>query len=352
MHRRTRRTLWILAAVLLLLAVAVFLRSKAPPEAARLLPESDGILYINLKPVRAFLHKDLKPPRRVPEYQQFVDATGVDWEQDLYQVAIALHRMPDPNGPNGPVAYSMVLVGKLTGRRLNQWLDAHAASRESYAGHIIYSVPSEGRTVRVAQIGYDMVAVSNAPTPEQIHSMIDRHHTAALPFSGSTLLSQHFHDVPLLSLAWGVGQIGLPFSDSGAIRIFGLSLPLEADSTIVASATPGLSLAGALNLKVEEIAPTDNVALSQAAALATLVTFARGFAAPLSRNRANNALRELLKSAQVTIEKRNRVVVKAALSPALLASLVQDENSPPDSEPLPAPAASKNPTKASPVLIH
>jgi hypothetical protein len=34
------------AAVLLLLAVAIFLRSKAPPEAARLLPESDGIVFI------------------------------------------------------------------------------------------------------------------------------------------------------------------------------------------------------------------------------------------------------------------------------------------------------------------
>jgi len=44
MNRRTRRTLWIVAAALLLLAVAIFLRSKAPPEAARLLPEADGIL--------------------------------------------------------------------------------------------------------------------------------------------------------------------------------------------------------------------------------------------------------------------------------------------------------------------
>ncbi|MGA2170338.1 MAG: hypothetical protein ABSG62_19235 [Terracidiphilus sp.] len=331
MHRRTRRTLWILAAVLLLVAVAVFLRSKAPPEAARLLPESDGILYINLKPVRGFLHKDLKPPRRVPEYQQFVDATGVDWEQDLDQVAIALHRMPDPNGPNGPVAYSMVLVGKLTGKRLNAWLDAHAASRESYAGHTVYSIPSEGRTVRVAQIGYDMVAVSNTPTPEQIHSMLDRHRTAALPFAGSTLLAQHYHDVPLLSLAWGVGQIGLPFSESGAIHIFGLALPLEADSTIVASATPALSLGGALNLKIEEIAPTDDVATSQAASLATLVTLARGFTEPLAANTANNALKQLLKTAEVT-QKRNRVVVTATLSPALLANLAQGENSPPDSE--------------------
>lgn len=335
MNRRTRRTLWIVAAVLLLLAVAVFLRSKAPPEAARLLPESDGILYVNLKPVRVFLHKDIKPPQRVPEYQQFVDATGIDWEQDLDQVAVALHRMPDPNGPNGPVAYSMVLVGKLTGKRLNTWLDGHATARESYAGHTVYSIPSEGRTVRVAQIGYDMVAVSNTPTPEQIHSMLDRHSTAAWPFSGSTLLAQHYHDVPLLSLAWGVGQIGLPFSESGSIHIFGFDLHLASDSIIVASVTPALSLGGSLNIKVEEIAPTGEVAASQASALDTLVMLARGFTAPLPVNSANNGLKELLKTAEVTIEKRDRVVLKATLSPSLLTELAQDDNSlpPPATEP-------------------
>src|ERR1035437_3931539 len=266
MNRRTRRTLWIVAAVLAFLAVAIFLRSKAPPEAARLLPESDGILYVNLRPVRAFLHKDLKPPQRMPEYQQFIDAIGIDPERDLDEAAIALHRMADTNGPNGPVAYSMVLVGKITGQRLNAWLDAHAASRESYAGHTIYLIPSEGRTVRVAQIGYDMVAVSNTPTPEQIHSMLDRHGTAAWPFANSTLLRQHYHDVPLLSLAWGVGQIGLPFSESGAINLLGWSLPLNADSTIIASVTPALSLEGLLNVKVVEIAPSSGQAASHTAA--------------------------------------------------------------------------------------
>ena len=62
---------------------------------------------------------------------------------------------------------------------------------------------SEGRTVRVAQIGYDMVAISNTPSTEQIHSMLDRHRTAALPFSGSTLLAEHYSEMPLLSVAWG-----------------------------------------------------------------------------------------------------------------------------------------------------
>jgi hypothetical protein len=312
------------AAVLLLLAVAIFLRSKAPPEAARLLPESDGIVYINLKTVRSFSHlKEVKPPERVAEYQQFIDAIGTDPERDLDEAAIALHRMENPNGANGPVAYSMVLVGKITGNRLNGWLDAHSTSRESYSGHTVYSIPSEGRTVRVAQIGYDMVAVSNYPTTEKIHSMLDRHATAAWPFAGSTLLRQHFHEVPLLSLAWGVGEIGLPFSESGAIRIFGLSLPLEADSTIIAS----LGWTG--TVRIEEIAPTDAVAIRQSAALETLIILARDFTLPRADNAANKGLKTLLKTAEVT-QKRDRVVITATLTPSLFNSPTGGENPAPD----------------------
>jgi hypothetical protein len=305
--------------------VAVFLRSKAPPEAARLLPESDGIIYVDFKPIRAFLHKGVKPPEHVPEYQQFIDATGIDWERDLDQAAIALHRMDNPNGPNGPVAYSMVLEGRLTGRKLNAWLESHATSRENYAAKIIYSVPSEGRTVRVAQIGYDMLAISNTPTPEQIHSIIDRHRSAALPFSGSSLLERHFKDVPLLSVAWGVGQIGLPFNESGAISIFGFQLPLPSDATIVASVAPVLPVPGslgALRLRVEELAQNETEAASQAASLNALVVMARGFTAPLGNNTANNALKALLRDATVT-QRRDRVVVTASLPAGFLANLVQ-----------------------------
>ncbi|HUB53353.1 MAG TPA: hypothetical protein VL986_14455 [Terracidiphilus sp.] len=325
MSRRTRRTLLIVAAVLVLLGVAVFLRSKAPPEAARLLPESDGIVYIDFKPLRAFLRKGLKPPQHVPEYQQFIDATGIDWERDLDQAAIALHRMDNPNGPNGPVAYSMVLEGRVTGRKLNAWLESHATSREDYAGKSIYSVPSEGRTVRIAQIGYDMLAISNTPTAEQIHSIVDRHRSAALPFAGSSLLERHFKDVPLLSVAWGVGQIALPFNESGAISVFGFQLPLPADATIVASVAPVLPVPGslgALRLKVEEMAPNETEATSQAASLSAFVLMARGITAPLGDNQANNALKALLKDASVT-QHHDRVTVTATLPAAFLAGLMQ-----------------------------
>ena len=340
MNRRTRRTLIVVAGVFVLLAVAVFLRSKAPPEAARLLPESDGIIYINLRPVRTFFKANLKPPQRVPEYGEFVEATGMDWERDLDQAAIALHRMPEPFGPNGPVSYSMVLVGKLTGAKLNHWLEAHAVGREIYVGHTIFSVPSEGRTVRVVQVGYDMVAVSNYPTTEKIHSMLDRHRTAALPFAGSTLLSQHYHDVPLLALTWGVGEIGLPFNENGAISVFGFKLPLQSDSTIVASLSPELSLSGVLRLRVEEFAPTNDTAASQAASLEALITLARGLAEPLSGNAANRGLKELLRSAEVT-QSRNRVLVKANVPVSMFSGLAGGEDSAVQSEAAPRSDASK-----------
>ena len=354
MGRRTRKTLLIVAAVLLLLALAIFLRSKAPPEAARLLPESDGIIYFNLKALRTLAGNKFKPPNRVPEYQQFVDDIGIDPERDLDQVAIGLHRMPDPNGPNGPVAYSMVLVGRFTGQKLNAWLDSEATSRETYAGHTIYNITSQDRTVRVVQIGYDSVAISNTPTADQIHSMLDRHRAAALPFSGSSLLEQHYHDVPLLSFAWGVGQIGLPFSDSGAIHIFGVALPLEPDSTIIASVAPALPVPGeleALRFKVEEIATSEDKAASQAADLATLVTLVRalslapppsnppsnpdadnpgtgnpgadgpGAASPTaSKALSNEALKELIKTTTVT-QHGERVVVTGTISATTLGHL-------------------------------
>jgi len=308
MHKRTRRTLWIVAVVLLVLAAAIYLRFKAPPEAARLLPESDGIVYVNLRPLRAFVHQNLKPITRAPDYQGFIDATGIDWERDLEEAAVALHRMPDPRGPNGPVAYSMVLVGKVDGKALTHYLDAHSTGKESYDGHTIYSIPSEGRTVRVAQIAYDTVAISNTPSTEQIHSMLDRHRTAAMPFSGSTLLAEHYSEMPILSIAWGMGQLGLPFGENDSIHIFGMGLPLAPDTTFLAS----VHWAGALKLRVVEIADSEATAETQANTLTLLLSLARGATAGLGVGPANNSLKEVLHTAEIT-QRRNRVVANATL---------------------------------------
>ncbi len=336
MRRSTRITTGVVAIVLLLLAGAIYLRKKAPPEAARLLPESDGIVYLNLRPMRAATHFDQHPVTHDADYQHFIDATGIVAERDLDEVAVALHRMPNPTGPNGPVAFSEVFEGHFDGRKLAQYLESVATSKETYAEHEIYNIPVEGRTVRVTILGYDMVAVSNTPSEEQIHSILDRYRTAALPFSGSTLLAEHFSEVPILSLAWGIGQIGLPLGDGGgSMKVMGLTLPFTFDATFIAS----LSWTGKTRLRIEEIAPNEAAARLSAESVQTILSFARTAEDNAPQNGADPDTRALLDSAQVEHHK-DRAVLTATIPSALLQKLV---SAPVSVQNLPAPAiSSKN----------
>jgi hypothetical protein len=102
--------------------------------------------------------------------------------------------------------------------------------------------------------------------------MLDRYRAAASPFSGSSLLATRYHDVPLLSSAWAIGHVGLPFSENGRISIFGVQLPLPEDTTFVASLRYGLD---ALHLRVEDIAPTEADAANSASALNGLLQLVR-----------------------------------------------------------------------------
>jgi hypothetical protein len=316
MRRRTKATVLTVVVIVLLLALAAFLRQKAPPEAARLLPESDGIVYFNLRPLRAHTHFDRHPVAHDPAYQGFIDATGFEFERDLDEAAFAIHRMPNPWGPNGPLAFSEVFIGHIDAKRLNNYFASASLSHEDYAGHTIYNIPSQGRTVRVAILGYDIVAASNAPTPEQIHSILDRYRTAALPFSGSSLLSQHYSDVPLLSLAWGMGKLSVPLKRDG-IDILGFHFPLALDTTVVAS----LRWAGALRLRVEEIAPTQMAASVSADALNSCVAIVRAAENNLPAAMTNPDLRDMLNSTEVQSTK-DRTVVTATLPVALLEKML------------------------------
>ena len=311
MPRRTKATIIIVLLVLLLLGLAAYLRRNAPPEAARLLPESDCILYFNLRPLRAYTHFDQHAVAHDPGYQSFIDATGFEFERDLDEVAFGLHRMSDPLGPNGAVAFSEVFVGHINRQRLASYLGSIASQTEEYAGHTIYDIPSQGRTVRVALLGYDMVAASNTPTPEQIHSMLDRYRTSALPFSGSSLLS----------LAWGIGKISVPLKSDG-ISIMGFHFPLALDTTFIGS----VRWAGSLRLRIEEIAPTQLAATVSSDALNTIVSIARAAENNLPSAMTNDDLRALLNSTDIQ-HKNDRTTVTAVLPVALLQKLLTAPNS-------------------------
>src|ERR1700719_1778729 len=160
-----RKQTWIpIGLVLLIFAAilaAVLLRKNAPPEAARLLPEADALLYVNLKPLRAVTHFDRRPIEHDADYQAFIDATGIEVERDLDEAAFALSRRPNPNGPDGPLAFTEIFIGHFDRHRLADYLSKNSSSTENYAGSIIYVIPHEGRTVRVALLGVDTAAASN-----------------------------------------------------------------------------------------------------------------------------------------------------------------------------------------------
>lgn len=325
MRRPTRYSLLLIAALLAALGVAIYLRAKAPPEVARLLPECDAIIYANVKPLRSATHFDKNPVTRSPEFQHFIDATGIVPERDLDEVAFALHRMDDPNGPNGPVAYSEVFEGSFDAERLAKYLGSIASDKESYAGHTIYTIPvsENGRKLRITQLGYDTIAASNMPTTEQIHEMLDRHRAAASPFAGSSLLDARYADVPVLSSAWAIGHVGLPFSDSGQITVFGLKLPLAEDTTFVAS----LRFLGSLRLRVEELAPTEADAAESAKSLSAILTIFKSIQEMHTTPQADASIRDLVKSLKLT-QNKDRVVLTASIPVALLRELTRPASPP------------------------
>ena len=306
--------LWVGLGLVAALSVLFFLRTKAPPEAARLLPESDAMVYVNLRPLRALARwgepEAGVPPPRGKELETFVQATGIDPERDLDSAAFALHRMSDPHGPNGAVAYSEVFVGHFDEERLQRYLSGMARGHESYAGHDVFLIPVENRTLRVAQLSYDTVAASNMPTAEQIHSMLDRANAAALWRPGSSLLAERFHQVPLLSLAWAIGRIGLPFGQNGRLSLMGFELPVPVDTEMVAS----LRFRGTLHLRVEEFAPDALAAQHTTDTVNGVLGIIRGVAsANQVRSPREAAMRDVLSSV-VTSQHGSRAVLTAGAS--------------------------------------
>jgi hypothetical protein len=337
MRKRTTIPLLIVLALFAALGLMFYLRAKAPPEAARLLPESDAILYIHLKQIRSATHFDQTPVHRSADFQQFIDATGIVPERDIDSAAFALHRMPDPHGPNGPVGYSEVFTGSFDGVRLARYLAGISTAQETYAGCIIYTIPIENRQLRVTQLGYDTIAASNMPTTEQIHSMLDRSRTSALSTPGSSLLAARFHAVPLLAEAWGIGHIGLPFSQEGRISLLGLQLPLSADTDLVASlrynGAAHLLTGGAVHLRLEEFSPDATSAQQTVDQLTSLLNVLHGIVNDRpARTPADTAFRAVLDSVKLT-QHDDHALLNATVSLEQLKALTNDHN--PTTEPAP-----------------
>jgi hypothetical protein len=318
MRKRTLIPLLIAVAVFAALGMMFYLRAKAPPEAARLLPESDAIAYVNLKPLRSVTHFDRSPTTRSADFQHFIDATGIVPERDIDSVAFALHKVPVlDNGVRAADLFSSeVFIGRFDGEKLGKYLASIASATETYAGHTIYTIVMDGQNLRVTQLAYDMIAASNMPTTEQIHAMLDRSRASALGTPGCSLLATRFQDVPLLSEAWAIGHIGLPFARNGAISVMGLELPIAADSDLVASLrySPAQRMlsGGAVKLRIEEIAPNAIAAQTTVDSLNTMLDLLRGLgSAEPARNDGDTALRQIIQATKL-VQHNERAVLESS----------------------------------------
>lgn len=313
----------LLAAFLLLLGWALW---RQPPELARLLPEADAIVYADLRPARLLLRLNPQPVAHSPDFQRFIDQTGILPERDLEQTAFALHRMPDPSGPNGLVGYSELLSGHFDRERLVAYLRSIAASEETYAGHEILLIPISlppggttppaARTLRIAVLDRDTVAASNMPTAEQMHAMLDHARGPHLLAGGPSLLGHLYSELPVASTAWGVGELALPFADTGHVALLGLSLPIPPRQPMLAS----LRYTTALQLRLELLAGSDSAAITQADALRSLLDVVRAIGLGPASTAASPPAAELVRSVTISPE-HDRTLIRATVSPALLRTL-------------------------------
>ena len=243
--RNRRNQFWVAVALIVIvggIVTAVLLRRRAAPDAVRLLPDSDAVLYINLEPIRLFTDLGKKPPKeRDPQYEDFVRQTGFEFERDLDKAAFAIHYGTSSDGKTSETRYSEILQGRFDNARVSDYLRKLAARVERYQDYDIYNIPIENRTVRVVLLGIDIAAVSNIESPDTIHGMIDRYKQAALPFSGPPLVSDYYRRVPLGSIVWTIARppATKSASDHGELLVPGdWSSLLPPDSVIIASARP------------------------------------------------------------------------------------------------------------------
>lgn len=241
---RIRRTLPIALAVVVVaatLTLAVQLRKNAPPEPARLLPGADGFVYANLGWARkANGGKLLLPVAHDPEYEQFIQETGFDFERDLDAVAFAIHYPQKwAGGGTGGSApeprFSEVFIGKFDGTRCLAYLRRTAQSVENYNSIDIFTIPLYGRSFRIAILAVDTVAASNHDDPGVIRGMVDRSRRLASPFGGPALLRRYYKRVQLASPVWMVARVEPLARESEA---WSSIFPKPADLVISASYNP------------------------------------------------------------------------------------------------------------------
>jgi hypothetical protein len=347
---RLKRRLPILLGVLavaIAVALAVVLRKHAPPEPARLLPGADGFLYVNLRWVRrADVAGELPPVAHDPDYEEFIRETGFQFERDLDQAAFAVHdpsSLPEPQkATSQEPRYSEVFVGRIDGGRLRAYLRKLSSVVDDYRSTNIYSIPLEGRTLRVAILSVDTVAASNHPDPQVIRGMIERSRKLAAPFGGPAMLRQYYKYIPITNryvpfsnLGWSIFRVD-PSAQGFPLDSLGPSLFLTKPAVVVASA----SYLEGVHLRVEAFTDNAEEAKHLAEQLGTFLDLFHSAEVSVSGYGPDPDVAKFLESLRVQ-QDRNRTVLTAVLPPGFLRKAIAGP-------PQPLPQAAGKPSNTQP----
>jgi hypothetical protein len=341
---RLRRRLPILFGVLLFVAAvafAVFLRKHAPPEPARLLPGADGFVYVNLRWIRrANVAGQLPDVPHEPEYEQFIRATGFQFERDLEQAAFAIHYpAPKPGAKTAApeqIRFSEVFVGKIHAERLRDYLSKISASVDDYQSVNIYNIPLEGRTLRVAVLGVDTVAASNHDDPLVIRGIVDRSRKLASPFGGPALLRRYYKYVPLASLGWAIFNV----DPAAGWPNHGLSFLSTKPVTVVASAR----YLGRVHFRAEAFSDSTDEAHRLTEQLGTFLQLFHTAEGTVSSSGNDPDVKAFFDGLQVQ-QHENRTILTAAIPPGFIRKAVAG----PPAEAFPGPPPAPSPLPVTPL---
>src|SRR5438874_2858010 len=316
MARKTTIYVALFAATVAVAAIALllWLGTQRAPLAARLLPEADAIVYLDLRPMRlAATFAQTPKIERDAEYDNFVRATGFEFERDLQQAAIAVH-LPATSAPPasaGEPRFSEIFVGRFDTARVTNYFRKNARQIENYRGHDIFVVPVEGRTVRLALLSQDTAAVSNVEDQQIIRNMIDAF-AGRWRARGPQLVQAHYRDLPAASLVWALAEL------SQSPTLGGIQIQMPADVTWVAS----IRYAGSIDLEAQAIARSENDAKQIADTLNLFSGMTRSIQANLRAGGTDPDVKKFFDSLQMR-QNKNRVVLTAEVPVGFVKKLAE-----------------------------
>jgi hypothetical protein len=263
----------------------------------------------------------LPPVSHDPEYERFIQETGFQFERDLEQAAFAVHYRPSgpgatPASGSAELRFSEVFVAKVHGDRLTNYLRKIAKSVENYHSVDIFSIPLEGRTLRVAVLGVNTVAASNHDDPEVIRGIIDRSRKLASPFAGPAFLRQYYKYVPLASLAWAVVRVD-PGNEQATGSLQWTSFLFPKSSVVVASAR----YIRALHLRAEAFAASEADATRITEQLQTFLNIFHSATNSASNHGSDADVKAFLDSLTVQTQGKRAVLIATASSGFLYKAL-------------------------------